>query len=96
MAEGQTCYENDEAFCEDQMCLRTGCRLKVTPPKPKQFSDVELMDYLGRAVKGARAQRPHLGKRPRWVAVMDTFHLGSTYAHLLCRKFGLDPDEMVK
>lgn len=28
MSEGQTCYENDEAFCEDQMCLRTGCRLK--------------------------------------------------------------------
>jgi hypothetical protein len=26
--EGQTCYEQDEKFCEDQMCLRTGCRLQ--------------------------------------------------------------------
>jgi hypothetical protein len=78
-----------------EMCLRTGCRLK-TPPKPKEFSDLELIDFLGRAVKGARAQRRHRGKSPRWVAVMDTFGLGSTYAHLLCRKFDLNPDEMVK
>src|SRR5258708_7197135 len=28
MAEGMTCYERDEAFCEDQMCLRFGCRLR--------------------------------------------------------------------
>lgn len=28
MAEGMTCYERDETFCDDQMCLRTGCRLR--------------------------------------------------------------------
>jgi hypothetical protein len=28
MAEGMTCYERDEVFCEDQMCLRAGCRLQ--------------------------------------------------------------------
>lgn len=28
MSEGLTCYERDEAFCEDGMCLRTGCRLR--------------------------------------------------------------------
>jgi len=36
MAEGMTCYERDETFCEDQMCLRTGCRVRnalgATPP----------------------------------------------------------------
>lgn len=28
MTEGTTCYERDEALCEDQMCLRTGCCLR--------------------------------------------------------------------
>lgn len=27
LAEGMTCYERDEALCEDGMCLRCGCRL---------------------------------------------------------------------
>ena len=26
--EGITCYERDEILCEDQMCLRTGCRIR--------------------------------------------------------------------
>jgi hypothetical protein len=28
MVEGITCYERDEALCEDGMCLRCGCRLR--------------------------------------------------------------------
>lgn len=28
MAEGLTCYERGETFCEDQICLRTGCRIR--------------------------------------------------------------------
>ena len=28
MAEGITCYERDEVFCEDQWCLRVGCILR--------------------------------------------------------------------
>lgn len=28
MNEGMTCYERDEALCEDGMCVRTGCRLR--------------------------------------------------------------------
>lgn len=28
MTECITCYEQDEQLCEDQMCLRTGCRLR--------------------------------------------------------------------
>ena len=50
-------------------------------------------DLVARAVRGAR---PHkYGPAPRWVAVMYTFGLGSTYAHDLCRLHGLDPDEVV-
>lgn len=28
MAKGMTCYERDETLCEDQMCLRVGCRIR--------------------------------------------------------------------
>lgn len=52
---------------------------------------------LERAVISARSRRHYKGqKHPRWVAVMDAFQLGSTYAGELCRRFGLDPDEEVK
>jgi len=46
-----------------------------------------------RAVMNAKPRRN--GDAPRWVAVLDTFGLGSTYAHDLCRQYGLDPDKMV-
>ena len=36
MTEGMTCYERDETFCEDQMCLRTGCRLRNAALAPDQ------------------------------------------------------------
>jgi hypothetical protein len=47
------------------------------------------------AVRCARA-RTSRGYNPRWVAVMETFALGSTYATTLCVRFGFDPDEMVR
>jgi hypothetical protein len=28
MSEGITCYERDEVLCEDQMCIRVGCRIR--------------------------------------------------------------------
>lgn len=56
------------------------------------ISDAEL---LRRAVCGARARRGR-GYHPRWTAVMDALSLGSTFAHQLCRRFGLDPDEKVR
>jgi hypothetical protein len=56
--------------------------------------DIPDAKLLERAVRGARPNRP--GRHPRWVAVVDTFALGSTYATQLCRRFGLDPDEQVK
>lgn len=54
----------------------------------------EWRDLTKRAVIGARATGRGLAYR--WVAVMDTFAVGSTVAHNLCREFGLDPDEKVR
>lgn len=59
---------------------------------PMDIPDEEL---LRRAVQQARATRSR-GYQPRWVAVMDTFLLGSTYAWQLCQRFGFDPDEKVR
>lgn len=52
-------------------------------------------ELLRRAVKSARSQRTR-GYLPRWAAVMDAFGLGSSYAHALCERFGLDPAEQVR
>lgn len=59
-----------------------------------QIPDEEL---LRRAVRGARRRDYRKGfKHQRWIAVSDVFCLGSTYSAQLCRRFGLDPEEMVK
>jgi hypothetical protein len=52
---------------------------------------------LERAVRNARCRNaPRGGKHMRWVAVADAFSVGSGYSHALCRRYGLDPAEMVK
>ncbi len=54
-------------------------------------------ELLARAVRNARDRRSRKGaQHPRWVAVMDSFALGSTYSRALCRRFFLDPDELVR
>ncbi len=63
-------------------------------PSVRDIPDEEL---LRRAVKSARSGKYWKGTpHHRWIAVMDACALGSTYAHQLCERFGLDPDEMVK
>lgn len=57
--------------------------------------DVPDSELLKRAVKSCRPNANKGVKHPRWVAVMQTFGLGSTYAAELCLRFELDPDEMV-
>lgn len=53
-------------------------------------------ELVRRAIRGARARQTRKGeKHPRYVAVMDLFALGSTFAYQLCRRYGLDPEEMV-
>jgi hypothetical protein len=54
-------------------------------------------DLLRRAVVNCRDGRQRKGiAHPRWTAVMHVFALGATYACQLCRRFDLDPDEMVR
>lgn len=62
-----------------------------------QDYDFHIIDreLLRRAVTSATKDAS--GKRvPRWAAVMDRFGLGSSYAARLCRRFGLDPDDVFK
>lgn len=50
MSEGTTCYERDEALCEDQMCLRVGCRIRNErlATEPKRFSNGLTVDEYWR------------------------------------------------
>jgi hypothetical protein len=55
--------------------------------------DITDEQLIRRAIRNAKPNR--LGPAPRWVAVMDTFALGSNYAAELCRQYDMDPDEEV-
>jgi hypothetical protein len=59
-------------------------------------ADIPDAALLERAVRGARSDRYGRRKHMRWVAVSEKFSLGSTYAHQLCRRFNLNPDEEVR
>ena len=56
--------------------------------------DISNADLVERAVRNARDHI--LAPRPRWAAVMTVFAVGSTVAHEICEKYGLDPDEKVE
>lgn len=59
-----------------------------------QFSgDYDAEKYVERAVRNAKSRL--VGQSPRWAAVSEIFACGSGYAHELCRRFDLDPDELV-
>lgn len=48
---------------------------------------------LGNVIRQAGRDRRVRG--PRWAAVSELCAVGSTTAHALCRRFGVDPDEKV-
>jgi hypothetical protein len=56
-----------------------------------EFSEHEL---IGRAVRAASGT--HRRGTQRWVAMKHAFGCGSGVANAICRRFGFDPDEMVK
>jgi len=58
-------------------------------------NDIKDEDLLGRAVRECRRGRGRQ-KIILWSKVSDRFALGSGYSMELCRRYGLDPDEMVK
>ncbi len=81
-------------WCKERRDAITGC---VIHPHVPSVADIPSDELLKRAVRGARSNYYRKGvKHQRWVAVKDLFGLGSTYAHQLCIRFGLDPEEMVK
>lgn len=53
-------------------------------------------DLLKRAVANARVMRGRTCYHERWIGVSDVFALGYTYSKQLCRRFGFNPDELVK
>lgn len=57
--------------------------------------DIPDVELLKRAVRNCRRGRGR-GKVVLWSIVSERFSLGSTYSLQLCRRFGLDPEEMVK
>lgn len=59
--------------------------------QPGQNSDDAQL--VANAVRAARPRRA--APAERWVAVKETFMVGSTTARSLCRRFDLDPDEEV-
>lgn len=58
-------------------------------------NDIKDAELLQRAVRECRRGRGR-HKIVLWSKVSDRFALGSGYSIELCRRFGLDPDEMVK
>ena len=50
-------------------------------------------DLVSRAMKNL--QNRGFGYAPAWAIVMETFGLGSTYAHELCRNHNIDPDKQI-
>ena len=58
-------------------------------------NDIPDEDLLGRAARECRRGRGR-GKVLLWSKVADRFALGSTFSIELCRRYGIDPDEMVK
>ena len=63
-------------------------------PEPS-VNDIPDNELLGRAVRDFRPIKRGDGGIYRFVAVMNRFGLGSTYAQQLCCRFGTDPYEKV-
>ena len=69
------------------------------PAKPEAIAEgyqgigLTADDLVERAVRNAGHNREP--QRVRWAYVRSTFGLGSTSSAGLCRRFGLDPDELV-
>ena len=68
----------------------------MSDPIRNSVASIPDAELLARAVKQCRARTHRKGQlHARWIAVMDTFSLGSTFSRELCRRFGLNPDEKV-
>lgn len=57
------------------------------------LNKISAEDLVRRAVMNSRPAAP--GRWPRWVAIHETFALGSGYSRELCHLMGLDPEELI-
>lgn len=80
-------------WCKERRDAITG---RIIAPAVPSVADIPDEELLRRAVTSARGKYRAGFGHMRWQAVMTCFGLGSTYAHQLCRRFGLDPEEVVK
>jgi hypothetical protein len=68
----------------------------VTTGQRHSVNSIPDAELLRRGVQQSRSRNCRKGqKHARWEAVMDSFLLGSSFAVELCRRFDLDPDELV-
>ncbi len=59
-------------------------------------NDIPDNELLQRVLRNLRSRGRSREKLPLWSIVADRFALGSGFAGQLCRRFGLDPDEVVR
>jgi hypothetical protein len=59
-------------------------------------NDIPDNELLGRVLRDLARRGRARHKRPLWSVVSELFALGSGYSCQLCRRFGLDPDQMVR
>lgn len=59
-------------------------------------NDIPDNELLERIIRNLYRRGRSREKLPLWSIVGDKFALGSGYASQLCRRFGLDPDQMVR
>lgn len=83
-----TCEECNKPNCPERSIYERAVRSKKQLPGDYTFESL-----VKRAIRNAKPSKA--GDSERWVAVMDTFATGSTFAHDLCRFFELDPDKKV-
>lgn len=88
--------EHTELFFECWQAARDHYAPKRQDGQENTVASIPDEELLRRAVKGAKLRGRRGYKYQRWTAVAEQFQLGSTYAAQLCRRFNLDPDEMVK
>lgn len=79
----------DGALRQEQMQDRVAARLEPQPART--VADIPDAELLGRVVRSITRKRPRR-QEFAWVAVMEAFGLGSTYAAQLCTRYGIDPD----
>ncbi len=90
-------FDGDDPYIKCDSCkeVRDAITGRVIQPLAPSVADIPDEELIRRVVKSARVKGRRGYKHPRWAAVAEVFQLGSGYSAQLCRRFGLNPDEMV-